>query len=165
MSPETLTLEVALKLLSLPRVVGSDPTTGIEITAQNGPYGPYLKRAATEKGVKADNRSLETEEQIFTITLDEAQELFKQPKRRRGQQAAATLKELGQDPNSKKAITIKTGRYGPYITDGETNVSLKEGEEPESIEAEDAVNRLAEKRAAGPNKRARKASKGKKKSA
>lgn len=153
MSPETLTLEVALKLLSLPRVIGSDPTTGTEITAQNGPYGPYLKRAATEKGAKADNRSLETEEQIFTITLDEAQELFKQPKRRRGQQAAATLKELGQDPNSKKAITIKTGRYGPYITDGETNVSLGKGEEPESIEAEDAANRLAEKRAAGPPKK------------
>jgi len=149
MSPDSVTLEEALKLLSLPRIVGEDPESKKEITAQNGPYGPYIKKEG-EKGEKADNRSLDLEEQIFTVTLEEAVELFKQPKRRRGAQPKPPLKEFGEDPNSQKKIFIKTGRFGPYITDGETNVSLRSGEEPENIEEEDAINRLAEKRAKGP---------------
>ena len=152
MDPKITTLDEALNLLSLPRTVGTDPDTKEAITAHNGRYGPYLKRGN-------DNRSLETEEQIFTVTVEEAQTLFKQPKRRRGQRAARTLKELGEDPESKKPISVKDGRYGPYITDGTTNVSLARGEEVESIALDDALSRLVEKRAQDPPPRKRRSKK------
>ena len=123
MDLETVTLEDALKLLSLPRVVGVDPANGEEITAQNGRYGPYLKRGT-------DSRSLATEDQIFDITLDEALKIYAEPKRRGRQSAAAPpLRELGTDPASGKPMVIKDGRFGPYVTDGETNASLRKGDD------------------------------------
>ena len=147
MDLSTVTLEQALDLLSLPRVVGQDPESGADITAQNGRYGPYLKK-------DTDSRSLETEEQIFTVTLEQALELFAQPKRRRGQSAArGPLRELGQDPATDKPVVIKDGRFGPYITDGQTNVTVPRSEDPATITAERAFELLAEKRAKGPAKK------------
>ncbi|MGY5765558.1 type I DNA topoisomerase [Brachybacterium sp. DNPG3] len=142
MDLSTITLEDALKLLSLPRVVGTT-ADGTEITAQNGRYGPYLKKGT-------DSRSLESEEQMFTITLEEAEKLYAQPKTRGRAAAKPPLKELGTDPTSEKPIVIKDGRFGPYITDGTTNVSLRSTEKVEDITPEIAVEKLAEKRAKGP---------------
>ena len=147
MDLSTVTLEQALDLLSLPRVVGQDPESGADITAQNGRYGPYLKKGT-------DSRSLETEEQIFTVTLEQALEIFAQPKRRRGQAAArGPLRELGQDPATEKPVVIKDGRFGPYITDGQTNVTVPRSEDPATISAERAFELLADKRAKGPAKK------------
>ncbi|BDF98020.1 DNA topoisomerase 1 [Actinomyces oris K20] len=147
MDLSTVTLEQALDLLSLPRVVGQDPESGEDITAQNGRYGPYLKKGT-------DSRSLETEEQIFTVTLEQALEIFAQPKRRRGQAAArGPLRELGQDPATDKPVIIKDGRFGPYITDGQTNVTVPRSEDPATISAERAFELLADKRAKGPAKK------------
>ncbi len=150
MTLETVTLDDALKLLSLPRVVGVDPESGDEITAQNGRYGPYLKRGT-------DSRSLATEEQIFEISLEEALKIYAEPKRR-GRQAAATaaLRELGADPASGKPMVIKDGRFGPYVTDGETNASLRKGDEVATITDERAAELLADRRARGPAKKAAK---------
>ncbi|GFG71040.1 DNA topoisomerase I [Mycolicibacter senuensis] len=150
MDLQTVTLEDALKLLSLPRVVGVDPGSGDEITAQNGRYGPYLKRGT-------DSRSLSTEEQIFEITLEEALKIYAEPKRR-GRQAAAAppLRELGADPATGKPMVIKDGRFGPYVTDGETNASLRKGDEVASITDERAAELLADRRAKGPVKKAAK---------
>ncbi|MBF6246810.1 type I DNA topoisomerase, partial [Nocardia elegans] len=150
----SITLDDALKLLSLPRVVGTDPATGEEITAQNGRYGPYLKKGT-------DSRSLASEDQIFTITLEEALKIYSEPKRRGGQSAsAAPLRELGTDPVSGKPMVIKDGRFGPYVTDGETNASLRKGDEVESITDERAAELLADRRARGPVKKtAKKAAK------
>jgi DNA topoisomerase-1 len=147
MDLETVTLEDALKLLSLPRVVGVDPATNEEITAQNGRYGPYLKRGT-------DSRSLATEEQMFDITLDEALKIYAEPKRR-GRQGAATppLRELGNDPVSEKPMVIKDGRFGPYVTDGETNASLRKGDDVMSITDARASELLADRRARGPVKK------------
>jgi len=146
MSPETVTLDDALSLLSLPRVVGV-AEDGEEITARNGRYGPYVQKGK-------ESRSLETEEQLLTLTLDEALAVLAQPRRRRGQrQAAAPLKELGADPSSGKPIVVKAGRFGPYVTDGETNASLRQGDDPETIELGRAVELLAERRAKGPSAR------------
>lgn len=147
MDLETITLEDALKLLSLPRVVGVDPNTGEEITAQNGRYGPYLKRGT-------DSRSLATEDQIFDITVDEALKIYAEPKRR-GRQGAATppLRELGNDPASGKPMVIKDGRFGPYVTDGETNASLRKGDDVMAITDERAAELLADRRARGPVKK------------
>ncbi|WP_197379455.1 type I DNA topoisomerase [Mycolicibacterium mengxianglii] len=147
MDLETVTLDDALKLLSLPRVVGVDPTNGEEITAQNGRYGPYLKRGT-------DSRSLATEDQMFTITLDEALKIYAEPKRR-GRQAAATppLRELGNDAATGQPMVIKDGRFGPYVTDGETNASLRKGDDVLSITDERASELLAERRARGPVKK------------
>ena len=147
MDLETVTLEDALKLLSLPRVVGVDPASGEEITAQNGRYGPYLKRGT-------DSRSLATEEQMFDITLDEALKIYSEPKRR-GRQGAATppLRELGNDAASGKPMVIKDGRFGPYVTDGETNASLRKGDDVMSITDERASELLADRRARGPVKK------------
>ncbi len=147
MDLETVTLEDALKLLSLPRVVGVDPASGEEITAQNGRYGPYLKRGT-------DSRSLATEEQMFDITLDEALKIYAEPKRR-GRQGAATppLRELGNDAASGKPMVIKDGRFGPYVTDGETNASLRKGDDVMSITDERASELLADRRARGPVKK------------
>ena len=147
MDLSTVTLEQALDLLSLPRVVGQDPESGEDITAQNGRYGPYLKKGT-------DSRSLESEEQIFTVTLEQALEIFAQPKRRRGQAAArGPLRELGQDPATDKPVVIKDGRFGPYITDGQTNVTVPRSEDPATISAERAFELLADKRAKGPAKK------------
>lgn len=150
MDLQTVTLDDALKLLSLPRVVGVDPGSGEEITAQNGRYGPYLKRGT-------DSRSLSTEEQIFDITLEEALKIYAEPKRR-GRQAASAppLRELGADPATGKPMVIKDGRFGPYVTDGETNASLRKGDEVASITDERAAELLADRRAKGPVKRAAK---------
>ena len=146
MSIETASLGDALKLLSLPRVVGQDPESGVEITAQNGRYGPYLKKGT-------DSRSLETEDQIFSITLEQALEIYAQPKTRRGRTAKPPLKELGTDPNSGKPVVIKDGRFGPYITDGTTNVTVPRASTIEDIDADQAYTLLAEKRAKGPAKK------------
>ncbi|TNC21072.1 type I DNA topoisomerase [Amycolatopsis alkalitolerans] len=144
MSIESVALEDALKLLSLPRVVGKDPESGDEITAQNGRYGPYLKKGT-------DSRSLETEEQLFTVTLEEALKIYSEPKRR-GRQGAAKppLKELGDDPVSGKPMVVKDGRFGPYVTDGEFNATLRKADSIEELTAERAAELLAEKRAKGP---------------
>jgi DNA topoisomerase-1 len=144
MSPDTLTLEEALRLLSLPRVVGTDPADGGEILALNGRFGPYLKKGD-------DSRSLTAEEQLFSVTLDEALAIFAQPKQRGGRRAAAApLRELGPDPVTGGAMVVRSGRFGPYVTDGEVNASLRRGDDPESLTAERAAELLAEKRAAGP---------------
>jgi DNA topoisomerase-1 len=140
-----VTLEEALKLLSLPRVVGKDPQTGEEITAQNGRYGPYLKKGT-------DSRSLTTEDQIFSVTLDEALKIYSEPKKR-GRAAAGSappLKELGNDPVSGKPMVVKDGRFGPYVTDGEFNASLRKSDSVEDLTDERAAELLAEKRAKGP---------------
>ncbi|MEV4126838.1 type I DNA topoisomerase [Nocardia sp. NPDC049707] len=143
----TITLDDALKLLSLPRVVGADPVSGEEITAQNGRYGPYLKKGT-------DSRSLLNEDQIFTVTLDEALKIYAEPKRR-GRQTASTaaLRELGNDSATGKPMVIKDGRFGPYVTDGETNASLRKGDEVDSITDERASELLADRRARGPVKK------------
>jgi DNA topoisomerase-1 len=147
MDLQTVTLEDALKLLSLPRVVGVDPDAGEEITAQNGRYGPYLKRGN-------DSRSLATEDQMFDITLEDALKLYAEPKRRGRQGAAAPpLRELGSDPASGNPMVIKDGRFGPYVTDGETNASLRKGDDVLSITDERAAELLADRRARGPVKR------------
>ena len=154
MDLQTVTLEDALKLLSLPRVVGVDPDSKEEITAQNGRYGPYLKRGT-------DSRSLATEDQMFEVTLEEALKLYAEPKRRGRQGAAAPpLRELGNDPASGKPMVIKDGRFGPYVTDGETNASLRKGDDVLSITDARASELLADRRARGPVKRtAKKAAK------
>jgi DNA topoisomerase-1 len=141
MDPKTITFEEAQKLLSIPRTLGTDDD-GEEIQALNGRFGPYIKRGS-------DTRSLESEEQIFTITRDEAIGLLAQPKTR-GRRSATVLKELGTDPNTEKPVSIREGRYGPYVTDGETNASLPRGASPETIDLERAAEMLAEKRAKGP---------------
>jgi DNA topoisomerase I len=149
MSLDTVTLEQALKLLSLPRTVGTDPESGEEITAQNGRYGPYMKRGT-------DSRSLETEEQIFTITLDEALAVYAQPKQRGRAAAKPPLKELGTDPQTERPVVVKDGRFGPYVTDGETNATLRRDDDVETITAERGFELLADKRAKGPVKKAAK---------
>ena len=143
MSLDTVTLDDALRLLSLPRVVGTDPESGEEITAQNGRYGPYLKKGS-------DSRSLETEEQMFDITLEQALAIYAQPKQRGRRAAAAPLRELGADPTSGKPIVVKEGRFGAYVTDGETNATLRKADSVESVTVERAAELLAEKRAKGP---------------
>jgi DNA topoisomerase I len=147
MDLQTVTLDDALKLLSLPRVVGVDPASSEEITAQNGRYGPYLKRGT-------DSRSLTTEDQMFTITLDEALKIYAEPKRSGRQSASAPpLRELGTDSASGKPMVIKDGRFGPYVTDGETNASLRKGDDVMSITDGRAAELLADRRARGPAKR------------
>ncbi|MFJ6937398.1 type I DNA topoisomerase [Streptomyces sp. NPDC101132] len=148
MSLDTVTLDDALKLMSLPRVVGAD-AEGVEITAQNGRYGPYLKKGT-------DSRSLETEDQLFTITLDEALAIYAQPKQRGRAAAKPPLKELGVDPVSEKPVVVKDGRFGPYVTDGETNATLRRDDDVETITPERGYELLAEKRAKGPAKKAAK---------
>jgi DNA topoisomerase I len=144
MSPDTVTLEEALRLLSLPRVIGE--SDGEEVTARNGRYGPYVQKGK-------ESRSLESEEQLFTIDLDAALALIAQPRQRRGRQAAPPLKEVGTDPGSGKPIVVKSGRFGPYVTDGETNASLRQGDDPEQITLDRAIELLADRRARGPAKK------------
>ncbi|WP_329134754.1 type I DNA topoisomerase [Streptomyces sp. NBC_01476] len=145
MSLDTVTLEDALKLMSLPRVVGKD-ADGVEITAQNGRYGPYLKKGT-------DSRSLETEDQLFSITLDEALAIYAQPKARGRAAAKPPLKELGTDPVSERPVVVKDGRFGPYVTDGETNATLRREDDVETITPERGYELLAEKRAKAPAKK------------
>ena len=162
MSPESLTLDDALRLLSLPREVGSyeeaNAQTGevqtVVVQANNGRYGPYLTKTGADG--KSDTRSLASEDEIFTVELDKAKELFAQPKYGRGRGRGAAkppLRELGVDPETQKQVTIKEGFYGAYITDGETNRTLPKQYAPESIEPAEAFRLLAEKRAQGPSKR------------
>ncbi len=152
MSPKTLTLEQALQLLTLPRALGED-VDGNPIVAALGRFGPYLMK--TIPGAeKPDYRNLKTEEQLFAVTLEEAREIYAQPKRGRGRAAAPPpLKEMGVDPNSGTPIVIKDGKYGLYLTDGETNVTLPKGSGVEEVTLESAVRMLADKRAAGPVKK------------
>ena len=148
MALDTVTLDDALKLLSLPRVLGE--LDGEQVTVQNGRYGPYAKKGT-------DSRSLESEDQLFTLTLAEAKELFAQPKARGRRTGAASppLRELGEDPASGKPMVIKDGRFGPYVTDGETNASLRKGDEVASITVQRAAELLAERRSAPPATRRR----------
>ncbi|MFE5871655.1 type I DNA topoisomerase [Streptomyces roseifaciens] len=145
MSLDTVTLDDALRLMSLPRVVGTD-AEGVEITAQNGRYGPYLKKGT-------DSRSLETEDQLFSITLDEALAIYAQPKQRGRAAAKPPLKELGTDPVSERPVVVKDGRFGPYVTDGETNATLRRDDDVETITPERGYELLAEKRAKAPAKK------------
>ena len=164
MSPESLSLEDALKLLSLPREVGKYEETNAEtgevsectVVANNGRYGPYLTKTSADG--RSDTRSLGSEDEIFTVDIDKAKELFAQPKYGRGRGRGAAkppLRDLGNDPNTGKHVTIKDGRFGAYITDGETNRTVPRQYTPESIAPEDAFRLLAEKRAAGPSTRGR----------
>ncbi len=151
MNVEAVTLDDALRLLSLPRTLGKDPADGAEITVQNGRYGPYVKKGT-------DSRSLEDEEQLFTFTLDEALAMLAQPKARGRRGAAAPpLKELGDDPVSKKPMVVKEGRFGPYVTDGETNASLRSGDDVDSLTPERGAQLLQDKRDKGPAPPKRKA--------
>src|SRR3954454_5002363 len=152
MSLESVTLDDAVRLLTLPRVVGVDPETGDEITAQNGRYGPYLKKGT-------DSRSIESEEQLLTITLDEALKIYAQPKQR-GRAAANPGREIGKDPVSGNTVTLKSGRFGTYVTDGEYNATLRQGDDESTLTIERAAELLAERRAKGPAKKtAKKAAK------
>ena len=137
-----MTLDDALKLLSLPRVIGE--LDGEQVTAQNGRYGPYVKKGT-------DSRSLDGEEQLFTFTLAEAKDLFSQPKARgRARAAAPPLRELGDDPGTGKPMVVKNGRFGPYVTDGETNASLRKGDDVDTLTVQRASELLADRRATAP---------------
>ncbi|RUQ02416.1 type I DNA topoisomerase [Curtobacterium sp. HSID17257] len=146
MDPQTVDLETALKLLDLPRVVGKDPESGDDITAQNGRYGPYVKKGT-------DTRTLPSEDAIFEVDLPGALELFAQPKYGGRRAATAALKEFEADPVSGKPIKVKDGRFGPYVTDGETNATIPRGEDVETVDHARAVQLLADKRAKGPVKK------------
>jgi len=142
MSLDTITLDEALRLLTLPRVLGVDPE-GQEVQALNGRYGPYIKRGS-------ESRSLESEEQLFGVDLEQALALLAQPKARGRMTAAAPLRELGDDAASGKPIVVREGRFGPYVTDGEINASLRKGDTVEAITIERAAELLADRRARGP---------------
>ncbi|SDK24142.1 DNA topoisomerase I [Nocardioides sp. YR527] len=145
MSLQTISLEDAVKLLTLPRVVGTG-ADGEEITAQNGRYGPYLKKGT-------DSRTLSSEDQLLTITLEEAEQIYSQPKQRGRAAAKPPLKELGPDPVSGQPMVVKDGRFGPYVTDGEYNATLRAADDLETLTAERAAELLADKRAKGPAKK------------
>ena len=151
MSPESVTLEDAKRLLSLPRVVGQHPDGG-EILSQNGRYGPYLTWGK-------ETRSLEDESQIFSVDLDRALALFAQPKARGRRAAAKPLADLGDDPVTKRHVVVRSGRFGLYVTDGETNATLRIGDTPETMTLDRASELLAERRNAEPSTRVRKATK------
>jgi len=153
MTPETVTIEEALRLLSLPRVLGTHPEDGEEIVALNGRYGPYIKKGS-------DTRSLDAEAQLFTVDLEAALALLAEPKRRRGQRAAAApLRELGADPATGENVVVKEGRFGPYVTDGATNASLRKGDSVDDITLERAAELLVERRQKAPVKKAAKRTK------
>lgn len=156
MTLERVTLEDALQLLSLPRTVGTDPADGEAISAQNGRYGPYVSKGS-------ESRSLDNEEQIFAVTLEECLALLAQPKRRRGQAPKPPLRDMGEDPDTGKAMVVKDGRFGPYVTDGEYNASLRKGDTVEELTVERAAELLAERRLKGPAKKAAKRAGGRKK--
>ena len=139
MSVATVSLEEAIRLLSLPRVLGTDPESGAEITAQNGKYGPYLKRGT-------DSRSLTSEEQIFELTLEEAVEIYKQPKYGARRTASTPLREFGEDPASGKPVVAKTGQFGNYVTDGVINATVPKDEPLDEISNDRAFELLAIRR-------------------
>jgi len=145
MDANSVTLDEALQLLALPRVVGAG-ADGEEITAQNGRYGPYLRKGT-------DSRSLGAEDQLFTVTLAEAEAIFAQPKQRRGRVAKPPLADLGPHPESGAPVRVLDGRFGPYVTDGTTNATVPRGVQPEAVTIEEAVNLLAERAARGPAKK------------
>jgi DNA topoisomerase I len=147
MSLETITFEEALKLLRLPRVVGTD-AEGHKITAHNGRYGPYLKKGK-------ESRSLETEDEIFTVTVEQALALFAQPKQHR-RRTRPPIAELGQHPDTGAEVRVLDGRYGPYVTDGSLNATIPRGTDPKSVNLAEAVELLREREARGPAKRTRK---------
>ncbi|MDP9285499.1 MAG: DNA topoisomerase, partial [Actinomycetota bacterium] len=147
MSPETVTLEDALRLLTLPRTLGE--SDGEEVVAANGRYGPYVKKGK-------ESRSLENEEELFTVTLEDALALLAQPKQRGPKAASPPLKELGDDPVSGKPVVLKEGRFGPYVTDGETNASLRAGDSVEEITPARAAELLQIRREAGSGKKRKK---------
>ena len=149
MTLERVTLDDALQLLSLPRIVGVDPADGAEIEVLNGRYGPYVKKGS-------DSRSLDNEEQLLTISLEQCLTILAQPKRRRGQTAKPPLREMGADPESGKPMIVKDGRFGPYVTDGEYNASLRKGDTVEELTLDRAAELLADRRAKGPAKAAKK---------
>ena len=158
MKPETVTLEDALALLSLPRALGDDPKDGRAISARNGRFGPYLEKAPPAGAEKSEYRRLESEAQLLTITLEQAVALFAIERASKGFRGrAATPSEpiavLGPDPSTQRPVVIKSGKYGPYITDGETNVTIPKGEDPKSLGLERAASLLAQKRAMGPTKK------------
>jgi DNA topoisomerase-1 len=155
MALDSVTLDDAVKLLTLPRVVGVDPESGDEITAQNGRYGPYLKKGT-------DSRSIDSEDKLLTITLEEALGIYAQPKQR-GRAAADPGKEIGTDPVSGATVMLKSGRFGSYVTDGEYNATLRQGDDEATLTIERAAELLEERRAKGPAKKA--AKKGAKKTA
>jgi DNA topoisomerase-1 len=144
--PDTVTLEEALALLALPRLVGRDPSDGKDISAQLGRFGPYISK-------EKDSRSLETEDQVFSVNLEEALVLFAQPRRRGARKAVEPLRELGEDPVSKKVITLREGRFGLYVTDGETNASLRKEDDPGSLTPERAQELLQVRRETAPLKK------------
>ncbi len=169
MDPAELDLETALKLLSLPRVVGVDPADGQEITVQNGRYGPYLQKLLVlENGEpsmtaagnqRKDTRTLESEDLLFTVTLEQCLVELAKPKLRRGQSAKEPLRNMGEDPVTGAVMLVKDGRFGPYVTDGETNASLRKGDSVEDLTVERAAELLADRRAKGPAKKKKKAAK------
>ena len=142
MSVDTIDLDTALRLLELPRTVGIDPESGEPITAQNGRYGPYLKKGA-------DSRTLDTEQLIFDIDLEQALAIYALPKYG-ARRASSALAEFDDDPVSGKPIRVRDGRFGAYVTDGETNVTIPRGQTVDDITYEIAVQMIAEKRAKGP---------------
>ena len=140
MTLDTITWEDALRLLSLPRTLGTDSQTGEDITVQNGRYGPYLKRGV-------DSRTLTSEDQLFSLTFDEALEIYSKPKERRRGVAKPPLKDLGMDPATQKPLLVKDGRFGMYVTDGETNATLRRGDTVEALTLERGLELLAGRRA------------------
>ena len=140
MTLDTITFDDAVKLLSLPRVLGTDSETGEDITVQNGRYGPYLKRGA-------DSRTLTSEDQLFSLSLDEAVAIYQEPKVRRRGVAKPPLKDLGLDPGTSKPVLVKDGRFGMYVTDGETNATLRRGDTLEGLTLDRGLELLAGRRA------------------
>ena len=140
MTLDTITFDDAMKLLSLPRILGVDSQTGEDITVQNGRYGPYLKRGA-------DSRTLTSEDQLFSLSPDEAVAIYSQPKVRRRGVAKPPLKDLGLDPATQKPLLVKDGRFGMYVTDGETNATLRRGDTVEALTLERGLELLAGRRA------------------
>jgi DNA topoisomerase-1 len=153
MTPDTLTLDDALMLLSFPRELGAHPETGDTVTVQDGRYGPYVKMGS-------ETRSLDSQDQLATITLDEAVAKLKQPKRGRSGGRSAAVADLGAHPTSGLSIQVKTGRFGPYVTDGTVNATIPKGTDPGSVTLEQAVEFLANReeklRAQGKDPRAKK---------
>ncbi len=138
MTMDNVTLEDAVKLLSFPREVGPHPETGEMITAQVGRYGPYISMGK-------ENRSLPDHESLLMLTVDEAVELFKQPKGGRGRGSASVIKEIGPHPESNENLQVKTGRFGPYVTDGTVNATIPKGTDPESLTMDQAVELIAKR--------------------
>jgi DNA topoisomerase-1 len=157
MAPESVTLDDALRLLSFPRELGVHPETGEAVTAQYGRFGPFLRMGE-------ENRSLSSYEQLDSVTLEQAVELFRQPKGQRRSRSAAVLAELGKHPGSGASVVVKTGRYGPYVTDGTVNATIPRGTQPDSVTLEQAVELLTARedkiRAQGEDPRATKPKRG-----